>query len=532
MACEVQLGYANMLVCLLFLASCLLAAVWTFRSSDGGGGVKQIPSPPALPFIGNLHQLGKGRLHRTLHDLARRHGGGELLRLRLGPSSALVVVSSAPTAEAVLRHQDHVFCGRPQQRTAMGALYGCRDVAFSPYGERWRRLRRVAASRLLAPRRVDSFRALREHEVASLLLRVAHDAARGGDGVDVSALVVRMTNAVVSRAAFGRRLGGVDAGEARETIAELADLLETIAASDVFPWLGRVVDWATGLDARTKRTARKLDEVLEMALRDHERSRGDDGDGEARDFMDDLLSIVNDDDGGGEHGYKLDRIDVKGLILDMFIAGTDTIYKTIEWTMAELIKNPAEMAKVQAEVRHVARAQGNTGEGDDAIFVKEDQLGKMTLLRAAIKEAMRLHPPVPLLVPRESIQDTVLHGYHVPAGTRVMINAWAIGRDAATWENAGEFRPERFVHGDAAGVEYYGGKDCHDFRFIPFGAGRRGCPGVAFGTRLVEFALANMVCRFDWELPDGQDLESFEVVESTGLSPGLVNPLVLVAKPL
>uniref|UniRef100_A0A0D3G9R6 Cytochrome P450 n=1 Tax=Oryza barthii TaxID=65489 RepID=A0A0D3G9R6_9ORYZ len=197
--------------------------------------------------------------------------------------------------------------------------------------------------------------------------------------------------------------------------------------------------------------------------------------------------------------------------------------KSIEWTMAELIKNPAEMAKVQAEVRHVAAAAHGDEDEDTVAVIREEQLGKMTLLRAAMKEAMRLHPPVPLLIPREAIEDTVLHGHRVAAGTRVMINAWAIGRDEAAWEGAAEFRPGRFAGGgDAAGVEYYGGGD---FRFVPFGAGRRGCPGVAFGTRLAELAVANMACWFEWELPDGQDVESFEVVESSGLSPGLINPL-------
>uniref|UniRef100_A0A0E0L4M9 Cytochrome P450 n=1 Tax=Oryza punctata TaxID=4537 RepID=A0A0E0L4M9_ORYPU len=527
---------SGLLVGFLFLATCLVVAVRSYLRSggaDGGRGGAAIPSPQALPVIGNLHQLGSGRHHRTLRELARRHG--PLFQLRLGSVRALVV-SSASMAESVLRHQDHVFCGRPQQHTARGTLYDCRDVAFSPYGERWRRLRRVAVVHLLSARRVDSFRALREEEVASFVNRIRAASVRGCGGggvVNLTELIVGLTNAVVSRAAFGKELGGVEPAKVRETMGELADLLETIAVSDVFPWL-RWVDWATGLDARTKRTAAKLDEVLEMALRDHEQNRGDGGGGggdDARDLMDDLLSIANDG-GGGDHGYKLDRIDVKGLILDMFTAGTDTIYKSIEWTMAELIKNPAEMAKVQAEVRHVVAAAH--GEGDEdvvVVAVKEEQLGKMTLLRAAMKEAMRLHPPVPLLIPRESIQDTELHGHRVAAGTRVMINAWAIGRDEAVWENAGVFRPERFVDGggDAAGVEYYGGGD---FRFIPFGAGRRGCPGVAFGTRLAELAVANMVCHFEWELPNGHDIDSFEVVESSGLSPGLINPLVLAAKPL
>jgi len=148
----------------------------------------------------------------------------------------------------------------------------------------------------------------------------------------------------------------------------------------------------------------------------------------------------------------------------------------------------------------------------------------MSRPQAALKEAMRLHPPVPLLIPRETIQDTKLHGYNIPAKTRVIINAWAIGRDNESWENAEEFLPDKFVRN---AIDYNG----KDFRFIPFSAGRRGCPDIAFATRLAELALANLMFHFDWELPEGQDVESFEVVESSGLSPALKFGLILVAKP-
>jgi cytochrome P450 len=201
---------------------------------------------------------------------------------------------------------------------------------------------------------------------------------------------------------------------------------------------------------------------------------------------------------------------------DFFLAGTDTISKTMEWTMAELVKNPTEMDKVQAEVRQIAGRHG---------IVTEERLSAMARLQAAMKEALRLHAPVPMLVPREVVHDTKLRGYDIPAGTRVLVNAWAIGRDDESWEEADVFRPERFLE---SAIDYSG----RDFRFLPFGAGRRGCPGIGFGTRLAELAMANVLYHFDWELPDGQDVESFEVVESNGLSPALKCHLILVAKPM
>ncbi|KAL6620533.1 hypothetical protein ACP70R_035672 [Stipagrostis hirtigluma subsp. patula] len=507
---RVQLEDSNLvlsLISLLFVAS-FFVIVRSFWSSRIDGSRVLPPSPSGLPIIGNLHQLVKGHHHRTLHALALRHGPLFLLHLGSVPT---VVVSSPSMAVTVLKTQDHVFCGRPQQHTARGMLWDCRNVGFSPYGERWRQLRRIAVVHLLSAKRVDSFRSLREEEVAALIRRIrtasAQDSMRRG--VNMTELLVGLTNTVVSRAAFGNKLGGMEPRMVHQMFKEVTDLLQSIAVSDVFPRLGWV-DRMTGLDARIKRIASKLDDVLESALREHEESRLD-GD-EAGDLLDDVLLVLKE----GSSGFKLDRTDVKGLIFDMFIAGTDTTAKLMEWTMAELIKNPKEMEKAQAEVRQVVGAQGT---------VLEEQLSTMNLLHAAMKEALRLHPPAPLLIPHEVVQDTKLHGYDILAKTRVLINAWAIGRDSDSWENADEFQPERFLHN----AFDYSGKD---FRFIPFGAGRRGCPGIAFGTRLVELALANMLYHFDWELPNGQDRESFEVVESSGFSPGLKCALNLVAKPL
>ena len=312
----VQLDPDLLLLTVVFVVSCfVIARCLRSGRKDGGRVLLLPPSPPPLPIIGNLHQLGRSHYHRRLRELARRHGPLFLLRLGSVPT---VVVSSAAVAEEVLRTQDHVFCSRPPQCTARGLLYGCRDVAFSPYGERWRQLCRIAALHLLSAKRVDSFRALREEEVASFLGRIratgAHndheDGGPGGRkrraGVNLSELLIGLTYAVISKAAFGNRLGGMELGALRAMIKETSDLLETIAVSDVFPRL-RWADWATGLDARIKRTVPKLDAVPERAFQEHEKGGG----GEADDLLDDLLSAVKE---GGAR-LNLDRTDVKGLIL-------------------------------------------------------------------------------------------------------------------------------------------------------------------------------------------------------------------------
>jgi cytochrome P450 len=198
----------------------------------------------------------------------------------------------------------------------------------------------------------------------------------------------------------------------------------------------------------------------------------------------------------------------------MFAAGTDTTSTAMEWAITELITHPDSMRKLQDEIRAVV------GVADHHV-VTEDHLDKLLYLKAVVKETLRLHPPIPLLVPREPPNDAEILGYHVPARTRVVINAWAIGRDPASWDRAEEFVPERFL--DSA-VDYRG----QDFGLIPFGAGRRGCPGVGFAVPTVEMALASLLYNFDLAPAAGTSLDMREV---NGLSVRLKSGLPLVAKP-
>ena len=182
----------------------------------------------------------------------------------------------------------------------------------------------------------------------------------------------------------------------------------------------------------------------------------------------------------------------------MFAAGTDTTYTVLDWTMTELLRHPKAMEQLRKEVRTIV---GNKAD------ITEDDLDNMPYLKAVFKETLRLHPPAPLLVPRLARQDVKIKGYDILSGFQVFVNAWAIARDPSTWGDPDEFRPERFLD---TTVDYKG----HDFGLIPFGAGRRGCPGIAFAMAVNEIALANVVCKFDWSLPSS-DLDMTETIGLT-----------------
>ncbi|TKW12023.1 hypothetical protein SEVIR_5G010200v4 [Setaria viridis] len=501
-------------VALLFVA--LLSLLFTTRKRgcpSRGNGRRLPPSPLGLPLLGHLPLLGS-LPHRNLQAMAAKHGPVMLLHLGRVPT---VVASSAAAAQEVMKTRDLAFASRPRVRMAELLLYG-RDMAFAPYGERWRQSRRVGVLHLLSHRSVQSFRHAREQEAAAMVDRVRRGA---DDVVNLNAVLISYTNGVISRATFGNGGSyGLDGGEKlAKVFAEFEELLGTVTMGEFVPWLAWV-DTLMGLDARTARMSDEMDALVERVIADHRRRRrvgrregeGDD----RRDFVDVLLDVNEAEEHTGG-GVLFDDVAIKAMVLVMFAAATDTTYTALVWAMAELINHPHEMRRVQDEVRAAV------GGGD---HVAEDHLENLSYLKRVIKETLRLHAPLPLLLPHETTEDTELLGYHVPARTRVIVNAWAIGRDPAAWERPEEFMPERFAADDMK-ADYVLGQD---FRFVPFGAGRRGCPGVGFAVPSMELALASLLYHFDWELPAGGP-SKLEMDELNGLSVRLKATLNLVAKP-
>ena len=181
--------------------------------------------------------------------------------------------------------------------------------------------------------------------------------------------------------------------------------------------------------------------------------------------------------------------------------------------MTELLRHPMVLKKVKDEAKNVVGNRKN---------ITEDDLVHMHYLKAVIKETLRLHPPIPLLVPRESMQDIKLQDYNIASGTRVIVNAWAIARDPKYWDRPEEFAPERFMN---SYIDVKG----NDFELIPFGAGRRGCPGIIFAMVIVEIVLANLLHQFEWVLPEG--VKSLDMSETVGLTIYRKVPLVALATP-
>ncbi|XP_048130721.1 cytochrome P450 71A1-like [Rhodamnia argentea] len=325
------------------------------------------------------------------------------------------------------------------------------------------------------------------------------DAASASRTVDLSKTLLSLTASIICKIAFGRNhlVEPERRIDVLRTSGEARAVLGSFCFEDHFGWVGSIVDKVTGLSSKLQGVFVELDSFYGVLIQDHLDKEKEEEDPE--DFIDVLLRMSEDRSGS----VHVSRDHVKAVLMNIFIGATDTSAATLVWAMTALKKNLGVMSKAQREVRS---SVGNKG------FVDEDDLLGLPYLKAVVKETLRLYPPAPLLVPRETTQRCILSGYEIrPTKTPVYINAQAIGRDGECWESAEEFWPERFL---GSNVDFRG----QSFELMPFGGGRRVCPGVGLAAVTLELALADLLYSFDWELAEGMEEEDDVDIEAM---PGL-----------
>ncbi|KAI3698961.1 hypothetical protein L2E82_42902 [Cichorium intybus] len=464
------------------------------------------PGPPGLPIIGNLHQLDASDLSDHLWRLSTRYG--PIMSLRLGLIQTLVV-SSAEMAKEVLKTKDLVFCTRPLLTGPKTISYNNKDVAWSPYSEYWREMRKICTLHLFSLKKVNSFGLVREDEVFAMINTIKTEISTKQE-VNLSEIVMILMTNITFRVAFGKRpyVYGDEQPEARrfhELLLECQALLVNFYYRDYFPLMGWL-DKLNGSITRLEKNFKEMDECYQELIDEHLNQNRPNKIQD--DMVDTLLQLKQDSD----FSIELTFDHIKAMLMNILLGGTETSASAVVWAMTLLIKNPESLKKVQHELRHV---MGNKGK------VQEDDLYKLNYLKAVIKETHRLYPVAPLLMPRESRDRCVLDGYEIPKKTLVYVNIWAVGRDPKCWERPEEFKPERFVD---SRVDYKG----NDFEFIPFGSGRRGCPGMSMGAVMVELALSNLLYSFDWEIPEGT--KEISTLPTAGTVSHKKDALRLVAK--
>ncbi|KAK2447086.1 cytochrome P450 71D11 [Trifolium repens] len=443
------------------------------------------PGPWKLPIFGSIHHLIGSLPHHRMRELSQKYG--PIMHLQLGETTT-IVISSKEIAKEVLKINDVSFAQRPRLLGSEIITYGCTNIAFAPYGDYWRQLRKICTLELFSAKRVKLFQSIREEEVSNLIKYISLNI---GSTINLTHEILSMSYNIVSRSAFG------DKCKEQETyimfIKELLKVAESFSVTNLFPsqhWLHVI----SGMEHKLLNYHRTGDMILEKIINNAKTKIGRDGS-----LLSYLLSL-NDHASPNFDGFHLTINNIKAIIQDITITGTDTSSTTLEWAFSEMLKNPRVLRKAQAEVRQVFETRGN---------IDEMALKELKYLKAVIKETLRFHPPGPLLLPRECMETCEISGYTIPAGAQVFLNAWAIGRDQKYWSEGEKFYPERFVD---CSIDYKGS----DFEFLPFGAGRRICPGILFSEPNIELPLAQMLYYFDWKLPYGTSHESFDMTESFG----------------
>ncbi|KAI5671509.1 hypothetical protein M9H77_11873 [Catharanthus roseus] len=499
----------------LFLV-CVISTILV-KSLFRAKSVSRLPPSPrrGLPIIGHLHLLAPIP-HQALNELSRQYGG--LIHLYLG-SVPCVVASSAETAKEFLKIHENSFSNRPQTAAVNFLTYGSQDFSFAPYGPYWKFMKKLCMSELLGGRTLELLLPVRHDEI-KCFIDFLMQKAKTGEEVNIGAELITLTNNIISRMLMSTRCSQNkdEAGNVRELIQEIAELTGKFNLSD-YVWFCKNLDLQR-LKKRVRDVHERFDQMMERIIENHQETRQgnnkqlqNDRDQGVKDLLDILLNISEDE----SSEIRLTRENIKAFLLDIFAAGTDTSAITVEWALAEIINHPSILKKAVEEIDSIV---GKTR------IVEESDISKLPYLQAIVKETLRLHPTGPLIV-RESTEDCIIGGYNIPAKTRLFVNVWAIGRDPNHWENPLEFHPERFLCEEGSGKSQMDVRGQH-FQFLPFGSGRRGCPGTSLALQVVQTSLAAMIQCFEWKLSGNQENGKVDMEEGPGITLPRANPLVCV----
>ncbi|XP_047328319.1 trimethyltridecatetraene synthase-like [Impatiens glandulifera] len=497
--------FLRWIVCLLAGAVLLISTLLRHRRKN----LSLPPGPKPWPIIGNLNLIGP-LPHRSIHQLTLKYG--PIMQLRFG-SFPVVVGSSVEMAKVFLKTMDANFVGRPKLAAGKYTTYNYSNITWSPYGTYWRQARKMFLMEIFSARRVDSFEFIRVEELNSFLVDLFNSA---GTPIMLKDHLTSLSFNVISRIVLGKRYLDKDektvisSEEFKEMLEELFFLNGVFTIGDSIPWLA-FLD-LEGYVKRMKILAKKFDKFLEYVLDEHSARRSVDQENfVSKDMVDVLLQLADDQ----TLEVKLERHSVKAFTLDLLGGGTDTSTVTLEWAMSEMLKNPDTLKKAHEELNRVIGPNR---------WVKENDMSNLPYIDAITKETMRLHPVVPMLVPRECLEDCKIAGYDIPRGTRVLVSVWSIGRDPTLWDEPEQFNPDRFI---GKTIDVKG----HDFELLPFGAGRRMCPGYSLGLKVIQTSLANLLHGYKWSLPKGMSSKDLNMEEIFGLTTPKKIPLVAVVEP-
>ncbi|KAK9716442.1 hypothetical protein RND81_06G233700 [Saponaria officinalis] len=449
------------------------------------GQCPPLPGPRGLPLVGYLPFLGPD-LRFTFNDLSTKYG--PIFKFHLG-NRVCVAVNSPSHAKEVLKDQDLVFANRIPTVTLKLATFGELDIVTSDYGPGWRKLKKIFVGEMLSSANIDATYSRRKQQMMKTISKIYRSA---NESIDIGELIFQTIFGSVMNMVWGDTMKEEDSAEINLEFKSVFSDFLTLSAkpniSDYLPFLA-CFD-LQGIGRKMKAVADKVESLFDLAIDRRFASKNDNH----NDFLGHLLKLTKLDD----PAMSLNLAQVKGILMDAIVGGVDTTATTVEWAMAELLKHPKKMRLLQEEL---AEAFGLDNTVDEA------HLPKLKYLNAVLKETLRLHSPVALLIPHCSSKTTTVGGYTVPKTSTIFVNLWAIHRDPEVWEDPFEFTPERFLD-DSQNLDFLGKKTM----YIPFGSGRRMCPGLFLAEKMSMFVLSSLLHAFEWTLPDGTvDVDISEV---------------------
>ncbi|XP_010479513.1 PREDICTED: cytochrome P450 705A20-like [Camelina sativa] len=437
------------------------------------------PSPPSLPVIGHLHLLLSVPCHKSFQKISSQYG--PLLQLRAF-HIPFVLVSSGSMAYEIFRTHDLNFVTRDRTVPIMekSILFGSFGFVSAPYGDYWRFMKKLLVTKLLGSHSLEQTRLIRGKELKTFCAMLFDKAAKN-ETVDVGIEMMKLTNNSICRMMMGRRCSEEN-GEAEQVRGLVTKSLSLVKKFLIASTVGRALK-KLGISLFEKEimeVSQRYDELLEKIIKEHEENPNKKED---RDMMDVLLEVCADDNAE----FKITRNQIKALFVELFIGGTDTSAHTTQWIMAELINHPEILKRLREEIETVV---GKTR------LIQETDLLNLPYLQAVVKEGLRLHPHTPILV-RNATEGCKIGGFYIAQNTTMIINAYAVMRDPDSWEYPDEFQPERFMVPPKRKEDE---REQLALNYIPFGSGRRGCPGTNLGYIFIGVAIGTMVQCFDWRI--------------------------------
>ncbi|XP_057805479.1 carnosic acid synthase-like [Salvia miltiorrhiza] len=467
------------------------------------------PGPPRLPILGNILQLVGSDPHKSFAQLAQTYGA--LMSLKIGTQVA-VVASSPEIAMEMMQRHGQAFSNRSIPDAIK--THGHERVSWNTIpadSTGWKRIRRVGREKLFSRQALERSEGQRRERLRRLADHVRGFSEQGRVMNVGEATFTTMTDLVFATL-FSVDLADYGAAnkELREHVNSFTRYIGVPNISDFFPIFAPLDP--QGIRRKVGYHLGSLLDFAQSMIDDRLRQRRESDYQKKNDFLDTLLDISMEGDGEDHLSIK----EIRHFCVDIIIAGSDTSAATAEWAMAELLLHPDKLEKLKAELKSVV--------GERSI-VEESDIARLPYLRATINEVLRFHPPAPLLGPRVAVEETHINGYTIPKHARIIVNFWAITRDPSIWKDPELFEPERFLGKD---IDFEG----QHFELIPFGSGRRICPGMPLASRMLQCMVATLCHNFDWELEGGAESMHLQREDVFGLALQKKFPLRAKPKPI